>query len=117
MSNAESTPLLDMDEVKVDPAWAMRAPASLAVRRQILPFAMVDDQVCVACVSDRDAAAIQALNRHLQMPVKLFLAEPESLKRALDRIYSGTESNRNQAASRGGRPNEGESDTAVTALQ
>lgn len=115
MSTPETQQRLNMDEVKVDPAWAMRAPASLALRRQILPFAFVDDHVCVACANDRDAAAIQALNRHLQKPVQLYLAEPESLKRALDRIYSGVEGGgRSQAQSRAARAAEGESETAVT---
>ena len=113
MSTADPTQRLNMDEVKVDPAWAMRAPASLAIRRQVLPFACVDDHVCVACVNDKDAAALQALNRHLQKPVTLFLAEPDSLKRALDRIYSGADSGRGQAQSRAAMALEGESETAV----
>ena len=33
--------LLNMDEVRVDPAWALKVPPPLALRRQVLPFAVV----------------------------------------------------------------------------
>ena len=58
--------LLDMDEVKVDPAWALRVPASLATRRQVLPFAAIDGHVYVACANDQDQAALQAVERYVK---------------------------------------------------
>ena len=45
--------MLDMDTVRIDPAWAMRVPASLALRRQVLAFASVGGQVYVACLRRR----------------------------------------------------------------
>jgi hypothetical protein len=66
MSAADPPRLRDLHEVKIDPAWALRVPASLAVRRQMLAFALIDGQVRVACASDHDTAAIQALSHHLQ---------------------------------------------------
>jgi type IV pilus assembly protein PilB len=88
---------LDMDQVKIDPAWALRVPPALAVRRQILPFTLVDGHVCIACLQAQDAATMQALQRYLQNPVKLYPAEPASLKRALDRVFgSGNETRARQ---------------------
>ncbi|WP_254508045.1 GspE/PulE family protein [Anatilimnocola floriformis] len=116
MSTEPVEPLLDMDQVKVDPAWALRVPASLAVRRQLLPFALVQGQVCVACSNQRDASAIQALQRQLQQPLKLYNAEPASLKRALDRIYGNAEAAARMGAAAAGKPRTGdvESEDAVS---
>jgi type IV pilus assembly protein PilB len=102
--------ILSMDDVKIDPALALRVPAALAVRRQVLPFALVDEQVCVACVDQVDSSVLQALNRHLQKPVKLYPAEPDSLRRALDRIHGSSD-----RSSRG--RSDGEGDSAVTTCQ
>ncbi len=79
---------LDLTEVKVDPAWAMRVPGSLAVRRQVLAFAKVGDEVCVAHSKPLDSGCLAALKKHLRHSLKLFLAEPESLRETLSRLYS-----------------------------
>ena len=49
--------LLDMDKICIDPSWAMRVPASLALRRQVLPFACADGQVYVACADPADRSS------------------------------------------------------------
>jgi type II secretory ATPase GspE/PulE/Tfp pilus assembly ATPase PilB-like protein len=79
--------LLDMDQVRVDPAFALRLPPALALRRMVLPFAVLDGQVYVACVDDNDLGALQAVQRVFDQPVCAQRAEPESLKRALGRIF------------------------------
>ena len=55
--------LLDMAEVRVDPAWALRIPPTLALRRLVLPFACLDDRVHVACADPHDTAALEAVER------------------------------------------------------
>ena len=80
-------PLLNLDQVKIDPALAMRIPPALALRRKLLPFACRQGCVHVACGSSQDASTLQALERLLQMPVRLEPAEPDSLKQALQRVY------------------------------
>ncbi len=87
MNDPSAPVLLDMDEVKVDPAWALRVPASLATRRQVLPFAAIDGHVYVACANDQDQAALQAVERYVNMPVRAEAADCASLKRALNRIF------------------------------
>lgn len=86
-ARAGAAGLLDMDLVKVDPAWALRVPSSLATRRQVLPFAAIDGHIYVACANGHDQAALQAVERYVSMPVRAEVAEPASLKRALNRIF------------------------------
>jgi general secretion pathway protein E len=85
---AQSAPRLNMDRTKIDPAWALRIPASLGLRRQVLPFAADDHHVHVACVESIDAMVRQALEKALSMPVQPEPADPASLKRAIDRVYA-----------------------------
>ncbi len=90
--DADCIGLLNMDKVKIDPAWALRISASLALRRQVLPFAFADGHVHVACANMQDAAALQAVEKMVASPVRAEPAESESLKRALDRVYSDLQS-------------------------
>ncbi|MFN4259448.1 MAG: GspE/PulE family protein [Gemmataceae bacterium] len=80
-------PLLDLDRIKIDPALALNVPPSLALRRQVLPFGTHEGHVHVACANPNDSSALQALERLLSMPVRAEKAEPNSLKRALNRVY------------------------------
>ena len=89
MSDTVQQELLDMDQVIVDPACALKVPAALALRRQVLPFASIDGQMFVACVDAQDTNALQAVERAVKQTVRPQQAEPESLKRALNRIFGG----------------------------
>src|SRR5262249_54243190 len=86
--DADCVGLLNLDRVKIDPALALRLPPSLALRRQLLPFAFADGHVHVACGNVQDAAALQAVEKLFSAPVKAEPAEPDSLRRALDRVYA-----------------------------
>jgi len=79
--------MLDMDAVRIDPAWAMRVPASLAMRRQVLAFASVGGQVYVACLDAADQGTLEAVERHVRSPICPQQAEPASLRRALNRVF------------------------------
>jgi general secretion pathway protein E len=87
-ADADCVGLLNMDKVKIDPALAFRVPAQVAVRRQVLPFALADGHVHVACGNVLDVAALHAVEKLVALPVRAESAEPESLKRALDRVYA-----------------------------
>ena len=82
--DAYATAVLDMDQVKVDPAWALRVPASLATRRQVLPFAAIDGHVYVACANDQDHAALQAVERYVNMPVRAEAGRPRFAQAGLE---------------------------------
>ena len=79
--------LLNMDQVKIDPGWALRIPPQLALRRQLLPFAKIGDKVLVACRDAADAQGLQAVERYVESPVEPQLADPESLDRAIGRVF------------------------------
>lgn len=78
---------LDMDLIKVDPVWALKIPARLAMGRQILPFAAIDGYVHVACVDASNMSALSAAERSLRCPIRAEPADPDSLKRAISRVY------------------------------
>ncbi len=79
--------LLNLDEVRIDPAWALKVPATLALRRLVLPFAAVDGRVYVACADVDDRAALEAVERSVRLPVCAQAAEQASLRRALNRVF------------------------------
>lgn len=82
--------LLDMDQVKIDPVWALRIPANLATRRQVLPFTQQDGMVLIGCKDPDDEQSIQAVRRYLSEPVQVIPAEPNSLFQAIQRIFHDT---------------------------
>ncbi len=84
MTHAEP---LDMDRVRIDPAWALRVPAQLALRRLVLPFALFEGRVHVACADPTDATAFEAVERFTGQKACAALAERASLLRALQRIF------------------------------
>jgi type IV pilus assembly protein PilB len=87
MSQENAKAPLDMDQVRIDPAYALKVPPPLAMRRQVLPFASVDGHVCVACINPDDRTALQAVERAVHKPVQAHRAEPQSLRRALLRLF------------------------------
>jgi general secretion pathway protein E len=96
------SPPLDMDQVKIDPRWALRIPGNLAIRRQMLPFTMEGEFVLVACANPQDESGLQAVQRQAGVGVKAQAAEPESLQRAIDRVFrfGGTTASPTVAAAR-----------------
>jgi type IV pilus assembly protein PilB len=97
---------LDMDQVRIDPSWALRVPPALALRRQVLPFACIDGRVHVACVDPHDTTALQAVERFVSLPVSAELAEPASLKRVLNRVFGRGMTARGEGASAPMRQND-----------
>lgn len=87
-ASSSATERLDLAEVKIDPTWAMRVPASLALRRQVLAFALVNDEVCVAHAKPLDPGSLSALKKHLKHPLRLFLTDAASLRECLNRTYA-----------------------------
>ena len=81
--------MLNAEKLRIDPNWALRIPATLALRRSMLPFALSEnkDKVVVACLDPTDRQGLEALERYLGKPVLPRRAEPEALKRVLQRVY------------------------------
>ena len=81
--------VLDLDSVRIDPSWALRIPASLALRKRILPLCAIEGVVHAACLDVEDTASRQAISTATGCDVQLLEADPESLRLALNRIYGG----------------------------
>jgi len=92
MSVLPSLELLQMDEVRVDPMLALKLPVQVAMRREVLPFVEWNGNVFVACADDRDTGAFSMVQRAFDKPIQTRLAEPGSLKRALQRVYGAVRS-------------------------
>lgn len=91
MTEATQPTLLDMDRIRVDPAVALRIPAALAIRRQLLPFSCRGPHVFVAVPGSSDApdaVGLQAIGKLTGLSPEPRPAEPGSLSRAIARIYS-----------------------------
>src|SRR5262245_35571742 len=78
---------LNMDQVRVDPAVALKMPSAMALRRKLLPFALTEGRVHVACIDPSDTSALQVVEKFVAVPALMEAADPESLQRALDRVY------------------------------
>lgn len=85
MNAAEVT--VDLDQVRIDPVWALRIPPTLAVRRRVLPFAMLKKCVYVACIDLNDSASLDAVARYTNCQVVPVRVEADALQRALSRVY------------------------------
>ncbi len=87
MSDGVAISGLNLDEVRVDPAWALRIPLSLALRRRVLPLAALGGRLHVAADAPPDAATLEALTRFTGLPVALEQVDAAALTRALARVY------------------------------
>jgi len=65
---ADAVRLLNVDDLPIDPMLAMRVPANLALRRSMLPFAISDKKVLVACANPLDRAGLEAVERYVGLP-------------------------------------------------
>ncbi len=79
--------IINLDEVRIDPAIALRVPESLAMRRRALAFGEDDAGVYAACLDPEDAVTVEALERAVGRKVIALRAVPESLDRALGRVF------------------------------
>ena len=81
------TETLDFSRVRIDPAWALKVPSALAMRRLVLPLCRIGDELVVAMADPADAAALEAVSRATGRPVRSVRAAPDALRRQLLRIY------------------------------
>jgi type IV pilus assembly protein PilB len=90
--NANGDISVELDDVRIDPAWALRIPVSLALRRRVLPFAALEKRVYVACVEPPDAATMEAITRFTGLPAVPVRVDAEALGRALSRVFGDARS-------------------------
>ena len=109
--------MLNLDDVRVDAAWALRIPASLALRKRLLPLSVLDGHLHVACAAAADPASLEAVARFSGLPVRAVPADSESLERALFRVYGDARKALAATAPRGGESGEDASSLADELLR
>lgn len=87
---------LDLDQVRVDPKWALKIPASLAMRKKVMPLCMISDEVVIACEDIEDSSLQRQLERVFDCKLRLLTAEPQSLRSAIKRVYGNLSSSANR---------------------
>ena len=110
---AQTLATLDLDDVRIDPTWALRVPAAYALRKRVLPLCKLDDVVVVACARSIDAQTHKALRSYLKCDFTLLEVSLESLRRALARVYDSPSMNGTELSVRSGEPRS-DGDDAVT---
>ncbi|MEM6363588.1 MAG: GspE/PulE family protein [Planctomycetota bacterium] len=103
---------LDMNEVRVDPKWALKIPASLAMRKQVIPLCKIQDEITVACEDIEDLTCQRQLTRLLENDVRMLAAEPTSLRATIKRVY-GNLSASQARPNRGSVPNRASGEAAT----
>lgn len=78
---------LDLDSVRLDPKWALRVPATYALRKRILPLCEIKSVVMVACSSTPDNQTRLSLEKHLGKSLQWVASDESALDRALQRVY------------------------------
>jgi type IV pilus assembly protein PilB len=91
MSGAIPEPV-DLDRVKIDPAWALRLPASIAMRRLVLPLCVIGDELVTAFADTEDAQTLEAAARASGRKIRPVKTDAAQLRKHLLRVYGDTRS-------------------------
>ncbi|MFM7283245.1 MAG: ATPase, T2SS/T4P/T4SS family, partial [Planctomycetia bacterium] len=83
---------LDVRLLRVDPAWALKLPAHLAVRRRLLPLCEIEGEVALAVCEPLDETTLKAIERLLERTVRPQFVEAEALQQLLRRLHGESRS-------------------------
>lgn len=106
--------LVNLDHVAILPRWALQLRPATALRRRVLPLCEIDGCLIAATIDPEDETTRRAVERGLGHPaVRLVAAEPDSLDRALHRVFGtgGSDSVPTSAASTTASPGTGSATT------
>ncbi|NSW77849.1 MAG: Flp pilus assembly complex ATPase component TadA [Chthonomonadetes bacterium] len=74
----------------IDPEAIVRVPANMAKTLRALPLRTEDNRLIVAMMNPLDVDAVDVLQRHTGMYIKVVYTNPEDLLKALDFHYNAT---------------------------
>lgn len=80
-------PLLDLSTVTVDPSWALRLPAAIALRRRVIPLCEIDGRVLLGAAEVLDDKTLASIERYIDHPLAVQYAEPVALLAVIRRVY------------------------------
>lgn len=81
---------LDVQNLRIDPATALKLPANIAHRQKVLPFIELDGLAHVVCADIENDAVLTVLQRLLRKPVCLWAADPVQLEAKLKQVYGNS---------------------------
>ena len=87
--SANESPI-DMSNVRVDPNWALRIPSSLAIRKRVIPCCRINERVLVACSDPHDSQTLDQVERHMECPIDVVVADEESLDDLIRSVFGGS---------------------------
>ena len=79
--------MIDLDEVRLEPAAAMSIPSTLAMRRLALPLCRIGGVMHVAMADPSDAQTVTAIARETGLKVEVHAAARRQLMEALSKVY------------------------------
>ena len=79
--------LLDVEQVRVHPECVLKIPATLAMRKRVLPFVELDGVLHVACADPDHRPTLRIVERMAKTPVCAWKAEKEALEWAIRRVF------------------------------
>lgn len=88
----DEIPRIDLADVLVDPAWAVRVSPQIALRRLILPICVIDGELVTAMADPSDRQAALAVSAAIKKPLRIVSADAAQLRAMLLRIYGDTRS-------------------------
>ena len=81
---------VDLDQVRIDPAWALKLPSVIAMRRLVLPLCVVGGELVVAFGDAPEPQTLEAVSRAVSRPVRPVRADSAQLRIHLLRVYGDT---------------------------
>ena len=78
---------LDVEAIRIDPVCAFKIPASIAVRRKILPFIDLNGIIHVASCKLKNPTLISSIERMLKSPICIWDVDSDKLTEVLKRVY------------------------------
>ena len=78
---------VNLDEVRIDPAWALRIPSNLALRRLALPLCLVSEVLVTALADPTDRQTIDAIAQATGKKIHPVAVDAQRLRRALLEVY------------------------------
>lgn len=78
---------LDVEAIRIDPSCAMRVPATIAMRRKLLPFVEANGTVHVATAGQLSSTMLGSIERMIKAPLCLWDVDAEKLDKVLKRVY------------------------------
>ncbi|MCG8588406.1 MAG: Flp pilus assembly complex ATPase component TadA [Proteobacteria bacterium] len=79
----------NLEQTAVSPEAAARVPEELARRRHLIPVSIEGDTLVVAMANPTDIVAIDEIERHADLFVRVVSASRRHVFRAIDRAYRG----------------------------